>query len=265
MNLAKGVQTRSVRLNESVLKTLGDWSRKMLFFGFGATDIGNQRERNEDAFLVENEAGWFAVADGVGGSAGGHIACKLAIEEFKQRMTDEGNGLTDESGQRVLRGINNAIVDYGLTHLSTPNLATTFTAFVIQNDHQGYLLHAGDSRLYGFHEERGLMPLTQEHTLANEKRKQGQDFVDVESENVLVNCMGNFSMTWTEYRQIDLANYDAFLICTDGLNKMVPQPRLEQIMRGSWREPKACVTRLIDMALQLGGFDNVTAIVIKRQ
>lgn len=237
----------------------------MSFFGFGATDIGNQRERNEDAFLVDNENAWFAVADGVGGSAGGQIASKLAINEFKLRMDEAGNGLDDESGQRVLRGINNAIVDYGLTHLATPNLATTFTGLVLQNDEQGYLLHAGDSRLYGFQEERDLMPLTQEHTLANERRKQGQDFVDVDSENVLVNCMGNLSMYWSEYRRIDLANYTAFLICTDGLNKMVPQPRLEQIMRGNWRDPKICVTRLIDMALQLGGFDNVTAIVIKRQ
>lgn len=237
----------------------------MSFIGFGATDMGNQRERNEDAFLVENDRGWYAVADGVGGSAGGQIASKLAINEFKQRMDEEGNGLNNESGQRVLRGINNAIVDYGLTHLSTPNLATTFTGFIIQNEAQGYLLHAGDSRLYGFHEERGLMPLTQEHTLANEKRKQGQDFVDIDSENVLVNCMGNLSMYWAEYRQIDLSNYNAFLLCSDGLNKMVPHTRLEQIVQGNWREPKACVTRLIDMALQLGGFDNVTAIVVKRQ
>jgi len=239
----------------------------MSFIGFGATDLGNQRERNEDAFLVDNDQGWFAVADGVGGSAGGDIASKLAISEFQQRMEelDGGTtGLNEATAQRVLRGVNNAIVDYGLTHLSTPNLATTFTAFIVRNDTSGYLIHAGDSRLYGYHDSMGLMALTEEHTLATELRRQGQEFIDPEDENVLVNCLGNLSISWSEYRAVDLENYDALLICSDGLNKMVPHQRMERIMRGNWHDPRTCVTRLIDMSLQLGGFDNVTAIVIKR-
>lgn len=240
----------------------------MSWTGYGASDIGLRRDQNEDAFLVENERGWFAVADGLGGSAGGGIASKLAIIEFKSRLEElakAGSKPDDQAGAAIIRGINNAIVDFGLTHKSTPNLATTFTALVILNPNKGYLLHAGDSRLYGFHDELGLTALTEEHTLATERRKQGQESINPEDGNVLVNCLGNLNTSWSEYRSIDLANYHAFLLCSDGLNKMVPHERLEQIMRGNWRDPKSCVGRLVDMALNVGGFDNITAVVINRQ
>ncbi|MCF7797700.1 MAG: protein phosphatase 2C domain-containing protein [Lentisphaeria bacterium] len=240
----------------------------MFWTGYGATDVGLRRDQNEDAFLVDNERGWFAVADGVGGTPGGGIASKLAIIEFKSRLSELAKSaslVSDDTAPAVIRGINNAIVDFGLTHQSTPNLATTFTALVILTTNQGYLLHAGDSRLYGFHDELGLTALTAEHTLATERRNQGLESGRPEDENVLVNCMGNLNMNWTEYRSIDLANYDAFLLCSDGLNKMVPHDRLEQIMRGNWRDPQTCVGRMIDSALNVGGYDNTTAIMIKRQ
>lgn len=238
----------------------------MSLMSYGATDVGLHRDHNEDAFLADSR-GWFVVADGVGGSAGGAIASKLAISEFKARLEElskSGARPDDQTAPIIIRGINNAIVDYGLTHRSTPNLATTLTALVILDSNQGYLLHAGDSRLYGFHDVHGLTPLTEEHTLATEKRRQGQEVINVEAENTLVNCMGNLNMSWSEYRSIDLDNYHAFLLCSDGLNKMVSHDRLEQIMRGNWRDPKSCVGRLIEMALNLGGYDNVTAIVVKR-
>lgn len=240
----------------------------MSWTSYGATDVGLHRDHNEDAFLADNERGWFAVADGVGGTPGGGIASKLAIIEFKSRLEElakSGSIPDDQTAPVIIRGMNNAIVDFGLTHRATPNLSTTFTALVVRNEDQGYLMHAGDSRLYGYHEEIGLTPLTEEHTLATERRQQGQEFVSPEDENVLVNCLGNLNMSWSEYRTIDLENYHAFLLCTDGLNKMVPHDRLEQIMRGNWRDPKTCVGRLIDMAINMGGRDNITALVLKRQ
>ncbi|MCF6237843.1 MAG: protein phosphatase 2C domain-containing protein [Candidatus Marinimicrobia bacterium] len=239
-----------------------------MFGGWGASDIGKQRNYNEDSYLIDDSQGLFAVADGVGGDGSGKIASAFVLNEFQRQMavrTARHKTLDHESGLELLNMINSGLLaKQAVDHTSKP-LASTFSAFIIQKHLQGLILHVGDSRIYGLDAANVLTALTGEHTLAAELKRQGLDSMDSSAADALINCMGHMRPEWHEVYPVQLHKYQTFLICSDGLSKMVDHQQLEQIVVNSWQQPDICVKTLINAALQAGGIDNITAIIIYRK
>ena len=239
-----------------------------MFGGWGATDIGKQRSQNEDSYLIDDSQGLFAVADGVGGDGSGKIASTFVLNEFQRQMDatiSSHKTLDHESGLELLNEINSGLLSKQAHDQISRQLACTFSALIIQDHEQALILHVGDSRIYGLDTANVLSALTDEHTLASELKRQGLDSSDSSASDALINCMGRMRPEWHEVKPVQLHKYQSFLICSDGLNKMVDHQHLEQIMIKNWQHPQVCVKNLINAALQAGGSDNITAIILSRR
>ncbi|NQV30058.1 MAG: serine/threonine-protein phosphatase [Candidatus Marinimicrobia bacterium] len=238
------------------------------FIGTGGTHKGNLRSQNEDSYMINNRMGLFAVADGVGGNGSGKIASKFAIDEFNRLMVNTDlshTALDTKQGIKLIEQINSALNLHKIKISYSDSLATTFTSLIINTDQDGLLLHAGDSRLYGLDHSGTLVALTSEHTLASELNRQGHKEIDATASDALLNCIGHTRPELHESVIVPLQNYQAFLLCSDGLNKMVKHEQVERIVSKYSQQPEMCVKLLIEAALAAGGYDNITTIIICRK
>jgi protein phosphatase len=238
---------------------------RILISASGASDRGLKRKNNEDSLLVLRERSLFAVADGMGGYAGGEMASALAVDVLRdafERGAFEARTESDielpRRGRELACAIhmaNEAIYAVAENDPQLHSMGTTMvTARFSPNKQRVYIGHVGDSRCYRL---RGsvLRQLTQDHT------------------------MGNLGMTGPHSKElfqavgvkptmvIDLIvdkplHDDLYLLCSDGLSKMVSADEMRDILL---EEPDldAAVGRLIALANQHGGRDNTTLILVK--
>jgi serine/threonine protein phosphatase PrpC len=253
--------------------------------GFGRTDVGRQRAVNEDAFLVDNELGLYVVADGMGGHSSGEIASTEAIETLHNMVLQNRDALARidempiETGPRAsrrpptmyraLRILESAIqaATYMVFGLSENNperrgMGTTISALYVRG---GFALTAqvGDSRVYRVSDGR-VEQMTEDHTLIAWQLKRGLITPDEarmsRQKNVITRAVGS-----RDYVQVD-TNYaavrpgDAFLLCSDGLHGYLSDAEILAIMN---RAPEEATKRLIDLANERGGRDNITSIAVQ--
>ena len=262
----------------------------------GATDKGRVRDSNQDQFLVATFTGtlWveqssfpqervqcglpqghlFAVADGMGGHAGGEQASQLAMGAIETFMLEALGWLDRLSGQETavldelraaLRRADATVAAAGRAHPELHHMGTTLTlAYSI--DDVLYLAHAGDSRCYLMRAGE-LHQLTQDHTVAGDLVAAG---VIGEAaarthglRHIVTNVVGGGQPgVMVEVHKIDLLSGDAVLLCSDGLTEVVNDAALAQVLLEE-PDPRAACDRLIQSANAGGGPDNVTAIVAR--
>jgi protein phosphatase len=223
----------------------------------GLSDIGLRRDVNQDAFLV-TERLW-AVADGVGGGPAGEVAAALAIDAI-------GRGArTAHTADDLARLAVDAAADVyeaGRRDRALCGMATTLTAALLTSD--GLAVgHAGDSRLYRL---RGsaIEQLTEDHSLVSQLVRQGlmpaERAASHPLRSMVTRALG--SDPDVDYQQllIEVAPGDAFLLCTDGLTKMVPEDQIAAIVAGA-PTLDAATHGLVDAANAAGGHDNVTVVL----
>jgi protein phosphatase len=223
----------------------------------GLSDIGLHREVNQDAFLV-TERLW-AVADGVGGGPAGEVAAALAIDAI-------GRGArTARTGDDLARLARHAAADVheaGQRDRALCGMATTLTAALLTSDGLA-VVHAGDSRLYRL---RGsaIEQLTEDHSLVSQLVRQGlmpaERAASHPLRNMVTRALG--SDPDVDYQQllIEVAPGDVFLLCTDGLTKMVAEDRIAAIVAAA-PTLDAATHGLVDAANAAGGHDNVTVVL----
>lgn len=236
---------------------------KSTIFGYGKSDTGSARDFNGDHYLVANDAVHFAVADGVGDSESGAAASQYVIEKWQKlimKAHSEHKHLNQQLGQTILKELDSYLVKRKVQN-QTDIFATTFSALAFQDTETALLMHAGDSRIYGYESGR-IKSLSEEHTLGTELRRQGISIVEPQSDHALVNCLGQMRPDWNEARIIDTQPYEAFLICSDGLSKTVPTRDMEEILTRQKQNPPQCVEALIEHARAAGSKDNVTIVLV---
>jgi PPM family protein phosphatase len=238
------------------------------------TDVGCQRENNEDSFSYwepasddefQRKGRLAVVADGMGGYEGGQEASRLAVETVQSVYDGD---TTDDPRNALLRGFQAAhehIREYAESHPEFQGMGTTCTALALNNLHL-YFAHVGDSRLYLV---RGgaIERLTRDHSYVGRLVESGVLRSD-EAErhpqrHILTAALGAGSEIVPDAptSPITLENGDALVLCTDGLWSLIPEAEILEIV-GKHPAPDAC-KELVTRARQRGGPDNITVQVLR--
>lgn len=235
---------------------------------FGITHVGRRRASNEDAFLVEPEFGLYAVADGMGGHAAGEIASRLAIESLETYFRETGRPdrdplLAAERLREAVAAANRSIWDAIVGHDERRGMGTTLAAVVAIGE-QWVVGHVGDSRVYLLRDGR-LARLTSDHSWVNEQVRLG--FLTDEAaqrhpmRNIVTRALGSREEVAVDIALEPLRPGDVLLLCSDGLNTMVPDETIREILAERLGDPGSACSALVDEANRRGGEDNVTVVV----
>jgi serine/threonine protein phosphatase PrpC len=237
------------------------------------TDVGRVRQNNEDAYLCLPELGLFAVADGMGGHQGGEVAADMAVSLLRRAISAATGAeyLADPSlaNRRQLLGwlaqqvneINAAIYARGNAEASLRGMGCTLDVVLVRG--RGlFLAHVGDSRVYA-HLGTTLYQLTEDHNLGQALFASGAlsaDEVAVHPQrHLLMRALGVYPKVDVDTMYLDLAPGDKFLLCSDGVYGMVATEPLDQAMQS---DPTAAAHSIIREAMEGGGRDNATAVVL---
>jgi serine/threonine protein phosphatase PrpC len=224
------------------------------------TDVGRQRQSNEDSYL--ERAPLFAVADGMGGARAGEVASRMAVEAF-----DDSTG-PGAKPEELLRGVateaNRRIYEMAQGDSEHAGMGTTLTAALVQG-REVAVGHVGDSRLYRLRDGR-LERLTEDHSLVEELVRQGR-LTPEEAEthpqrSIITRALGPEPSVEVETFTDVARSGDVYLICSDGLSGMVTEDEMAAIVEKSGTLADAA-ERLVDAANRHGGKDNITVILFR--
>ncbi|MGA3207634.1 MAG: Stp1/IreP family PP2C-type Ser/Thr phosphatase [Syntrophales bacterium] len=241
----------------------------------GRTDKGLLRPNNEDGFYIDEKTGLFVVADGMGGHASGEIASKLAIDVIRDyfKAFYEGRaalvGKFDEDHSEMAKAIgsavrlaNQAVHEAAKSNAVWQGMGTTVAAVVI-NRNRLSIAHVGDSRVY-LVRAGDIEQLTDDHSVVYEQVKRDlltrEEAQKSEMRNLLTRALGVASDVEVDVSELTLSAGDILVLCTDGLNSMVSDDAILNLTV-SMRNPAAVCDRLVKLANEQGGKDNITVIV----
>jgi serine/threonine protein phosphatase PrpC len=245
----------------------------------GLTDVGLQRDHNEDSFAILQDHELYIVADGMGGHRAGDVASKLATEaivdffrataaedftwpfHFDSRMSEEEN--------RLLTGIkiaNRQIVERSSRQRECHGMGTTVVGALFSGKKgKMYLGHVGDSRAYRV---RGgeIKQMTRDHSLVNDYLLAMPELTEEQKselpKNVITRALGMQEHVSVDLQGDDASVGDCYVLCSDGLSGMIEDSEILEIVAGSPNIEEAC-RKLIALANEHGGEDNITAVLVK--
>lgn len=221
-----------------------------------ASDVGLVRTNNEDAFLAVPPL--FAVADGMGGHRAGEVASAGALRALESQASRDGDSLV-----AAVEAANLAVFQEATANPDLAGMGTTITAMQVAAG-SVKIVHVGDSRAYLLRDHR-LRRLTRDHTVVERLAREGRIAVeDVErhpQRSVLERALGVSPEVDVDVQLIDVRPGDRLLLCTDGLSSMLSDDEIRKVLL-SERDPDAAADRLLAGALQAGGKDNVTAVLV---
>ncbi|MEX0731266.1 MAG: protein phosphatase 2C domain-containing protein [Aquisalimonadaceae bacterium] len=218
------------------------------------THVGHVREHNEDAILDLRRAGLWVVADGMGGHCLGDRASQTVIQALRELATlhaGAGPALVHQLPEAIQR-VNRDLLDQAAVHAPGEVIGTTLAAMILEADNV-HCFWAGDSRIYLLR-DGVLRCMTRDHAVPESSS------VPSGKQAALTRAIGA-----DEYLELDemhdhLYEGDVFLLCTDGLTKVLGDAEIADMLRTHTAE-SACQS-LIDTALQGGGPDNVSCITV---
>jgi protein phosphatase len=236
----------------------------MLIEAASRTDRGLVREGNEDAVATFPEYGLVVLADGMGGHCSGEVASQLAVETI-------GTLMLMSAGDVVLRTVveaaNTAIIQAIEDSPEYEGMGTTL-AMAMFKSRRIHFAHVGDSRIYRFRGGR-LEQLTRDHSIIQELVDQGLFETAEEARgagvknNIITRGLGITREVDVEEGVDDVQAADIYLICSDGLSDMVPDPVLEETLSKGGEGLSDLCEKLLDLAIQNGGKDNISLILVR--
>jgi protein phosphatase len=224
------------------------------------TDVGRVRKGNEDSYLLE--APIYAVADGMGGHIAGDIASATAVaaisEGIDARHPEDGNDLAE-----LVTRANEAIWEKARSDPGLRGMGTTCTMLMVDGD-VAHIAHVGDSRAYLLR-DGSFRQLTEDHTLVERMVREGrlsaEDAANHPQRNVITRALGVDANVRVDVLEERLAEGDRILITSDGLTSMVEGEDIARVLDAE-DDPQATAERLVEMANDAGGEDNVTVLVL---
>lgn len=239
------------------------------------THQGCVRERNEDAhgsFPLPEPVGGrvFVVADGMGGHRAGHIASRVTLASLEQTLTawsgaQPGPVLPDKMVEMLVAAVetaNRALLSESVQSPDRTGMGTTLTAAHLNGLNFSFA-HVGDSRLYRLGQQGALVQISRDHALVAEMVRAGtltEDEARVHPQrNVLTQALGLEQPPDIDRGTGKLEPDEALVLCTDGLTNVLEDGEIAAMLL----EQPDQADRLIDLANQRGGPDNVTLVVIR--
>jgi PPM family protein phosphatase len=226
---------------------------------FHASDLGRQRQGNEDNYFVR--APLFVVADGMGGAQAGEVASEMAVESFDGGLPD---GTPADGLVSVIEDANRRIHDRSRTEAQRAGMGTTVTAAYV-GEQEVTIAHVGDSRAYVLRDGE-LTRLTRDHSLVGELVARGK-LTEEQAEthpqrSVITRALGPEPEVQVDVQIYQARAGDLFMVCSDGLTSMVPEARVREILGAAGSLDEAG-RELIAAANDAGGRDNITVILFR--
>jgi serine/threonine protein phosphatase PrpC len=249
-----------------------------------ATDVGRQRNHNEDNFLIDKKLRLFMVADGMGGHAAGEVASSIAVHEIRDAVNNQKELIdryrVDHPGvqpyeilqvlEHAVQAACGAVFARAQAEPDKRGMGTTATVLLIAGtgDHlRGFIAHVGDSRVY-LARQNQVHILTEDHSLMNELVRRGKlNREQIESspykqyKNAVTRAVGVNGSVEVDTFDFDILPGDRLMMCSDGMYAYVDENDLpRQLADGEVKEvPK----KLVEIANKGGGHDNITAVVVR--
>jgi len=242
----------------------------------GLSDVGRKREHNEDALLVDADLRLFIVADGMGGHQGGGTASRIAVETIREdvaKARKDDPAVLEHAGDgegSPLRGVLRGAVERACRAIFSaaqgdPNLqgmGTTVTALLL-NGESAFLAHVGDSRCYLVRGGK-IEQISEDHSLVNEQLKAGaitpEEARTSRFRNIITRSVGFEEQVSVDLFGFEVRSGDRLVVCCDGLSNLVDDQEIQRVVAGYSLD--GAPQRLVEMANERGGDDNVTAVVI---
>ncbi len=231
---------------------------------YGTTNVGKVRIKNDDSFYcTDGRNGLYIVADGMGGYSGGKIASKISVEaviEFfnKSESIDESN--VDD----LMESIREKLIKKVAQNKKLDKMGTTLTC-CFSNMNKFSCIHVGDTRAYLI--SNGMISqLTEDHTVVNFKFKRGE-ITNEEAKihpdkNVLIKAIVPYEKVKPDFFQFELKKDEILIICSDGLTKHLSRNDILEVAM-KYKKPSSIGNNLQDIALNRGGTDNISIVVVR--
>ena len=236
----------------------------------GCTDIGCRYEENQDCYragkLGENLF-WLLICDGMGGLALGGKASRLAASFIGERLQKELVDLADVADisaylTELIARCNKEVRKQGML-LAEGSMGTTVVVAVVRGQ-DAVIAHCGDSRAYHL-QKRQFRRVTRDHSVVQELLDAGrlteEQAMHHPNKNIITSALGVDTDAKIDIDTLRLQKGDILLLCSDGLSNMVSDGEMEQLLRDT--EFYSAARVLVDNAVQAGGFDNITAVLLQ--
>jgi len=235
------------------------------------TNTGRKRDHNEDNLYVfsphtnfESRGMLFAVADGMGGHAGGEFASRIAVDTLGKYYTSENENKSFlVSLENCITEANSLIYSQAQSSPVLRGMGTTLTTAIIEANSLN-LGQVGDSRAYLLR-NGAIQQLTNDHSLVAEQIRQGiiteQEASSHPAKNIITRALGTKAKVEIDFYTFELEPDDRILMCSDGLHGVVSDEEMSKIVQEAESAPESC-RRLIAKANENGGPDNITVILV---
>lgn len=238
---------------------------------FAKTDVGKARDMNQDYYYItpENEdLKLYILADGMGGYKGGEVASKLATISAKNYIESNFNNIIKEKEEiqnlikNAMEYANMVVYEKSKEDEELEGMGTTLEVCLIYNN-KVYIGHVGDSRIYRIRNDI-IRKLTNDHSYVEKLVKDGtitkEEAVNHPKKNMLTKALGCTVFVEPDVTVKGFLKDDIILMCSDGLTNMIKEEEIYNIIREDYSK---ATQRLIEKANENGGYDNITAIIIK--
>ncbi len=231
-----------------------------------ATDVGRVRTVNQDMPLERPNL--YAVADGMGGHVGGEVAARVAVATLEQAFE---RAPTVAGLREAVSEANTAVWHESQANADLRGMGTTLTALALVGGTEGRdtlaLANVGDSRAYVF-SDGDLIQVSDDHSLAEERMRHGE-MTEAEAavhpqRHILTRALGVSSEVETDMWELELRAGDRVLLCSDGLSNEVETEEMASVLR-TVADPQDAAQRLVDVANEHGGADNITVVIVDVQ
>jgi serine/threonine protein phosphatase PrpC len=237
-----------------------------------------RRQGNEDAFLMDDELGLWVVADGMGGQAAGEIASQQAVETVHEmvrtallkssraQVAPSGGGTHSAPNfgrvlESAVQGATYMVFGLAEQDRSKLGMGTTLSA-MMQTPTGALLAQVGDSRIYRVR-GHSVEQLTQDHTLINWQLQNGliteEEAKTSRQKNVITRAVGNKDYVQVDIFEVDVADGDIYLLCSDGLHTYLKPEEIPAIVA---QGPEQAIEAFIELANGRGGKDNITVALV---
>jgi protein phosphatase len=238
------------------------------------SDVGRVRTSNEDSYGFDQRLGLFVVCDGMGGHAAGEIASQIAVESVldyfrnKEPMAADATLIDAPMGARLLADAvnkaNESILRYADEHQATAGMGTTLVAARF-SEGKFTIAHVGDSRIYLLRDGE-LVQLTEDHSFVMEQVRRGiltiEEAKQSAAQHIITRALGTGDDSPPDLAEFPAQDGDVLLLTTDGIMRHVSDDEIRAILSQIASLQSAC-DMLVDAALEGGGEDNATCLLIR--
>lgn len=236
---------------------------------YSLTDIGVTREMNQDYFFTSEEPvgnlpNLFIVADGMGGHNAGEFASRYTVETIVKTVSESEKKDAVSILEEAISSANSYLLEHARENEGMAGMGTTIVAATVKGSELS-VANVGDSRLYIAGKE--MRQITKDHSLVQEMVRMGE--LDAEKakshpdKNIITRAIGAQEYVKVDFFEVALKPGEKVMMCTDGLTNMLEDTELFAILSEPGKNLAEKVEKMVNMANQNGGKDNITVVVFQ--